>query len=247
MKLVVISDIHSDLRNLEKAMKKIKDSGYDRLLCLGDIVGYSYHYAGYLDGRDPDACIQLVQESCDFVIRGNHDLHAILTLPPCHGELGIPANWYELDLDERARISEGRFWLYDDELKAPLRESSLEYIRDLPDSLVIRGKKFDVLATHFIWPDTSGCMQTYPAALKDFRGHLKLIRKQKCLTGIAGHAHLDGYAQVSKKALGMNYYRKGKLVRSHQVIVVPAITRRKGSSGYLVLDTESYIFEAILI
>ena len=149
MKLAVISDIHSDLESLEKAFRMIRRSGYDRIICLGDIVGYSHHYADHLNGRDPNACIQMIRENCDDVICGNHDLHAILRLPSNHSNIGMPPDWYELDLAERTRLYENRFWLYDDELDDPVNEESRAYLMQLPETLVIKDNKLNVLATHF--------------------------------------------------------------------------------------------------
>ena len=247
MKLAVISDIHSDLPSLEKALKMIRHSTCDRILCLGDIVGYSYHYADHLDGRDPNACVQAVREYCSDVICGNHDLHAIRKLPANYSDIGMPSNWYELDLGERTRISANRFWLYDDELDDPVNEENCAYLAELHEMLVIENKKINLLATHFICPDITGSMKGSPGNLKDFRDHIKLLRKKGCLVGVAGHAHLDGYAQISRKAFGMNYFRKAELIRRPQVIIVPAITRGKGRNGFLILDTEQFTFEAIAL
>lgn len=247
MKLAVISDIHADLPSLEKAIKNIRRSGCDRILCLGDIVGYSYHYADHLEGRDPNACIRVVNENCDDVICGNHDLHAILKLPVNHMDLGMPSNWYDLDLGERTRISDQRFWLYDDELEDAIDDESRDYLAQLPETKIIKGGRINILATHFIYPDITGCMQASPSSLKDFKNHLKLVKRNKCQVGLAGHAHLEGYAQVSRKVFAMNYFQKAQLMRCTQVIVVPAITRGKSRNGYLVLDTEKRNFETIAL
>lgn len=247
MKLGVLADIHSDFISLEKAVRAIRKAGCDRILCLGDIVGYSYHYADYLDGRDPDACIQMVRENCDYIVCGNHDLHSIRKLPSYHVEIGMPSDWYNMDLGERSQFSKNRFWLYDDELENPLSRDSIEYLKKLPEKTIIRDSVLNILGTHFIWPDICGSMQGAPSTLKDFRRHLKLVKKSGCLVGLAGHAHLEGYAQISRKAFGMNYFRKAELIRRQQVIIVPAITRSKGKNGYLVLDTEKYNFEAIAL
>jgi len=248
MRLAVISDIHSDLPSLEKAINEIKASGVDRLLCLGDIVGYSYHYADHLEGRDPNACVEMVRQNCDYIICGNHDLHEVRKLPLNHKEAGIPGDWYDLDLGERSRISENRFWLYDDELEDPLNESSKAFLDQLPEQLVIQDKKFNMMATHFVWPDITGHRKSFPAKLIDFKDHIDLIKRNKCLVGLAGHAHPEGYAQISKKAFGLNYFRQGKIIRRPQLIIVPAITRSdKSRNGYLVLDSEKYTFESIPI
>jgi predicted phosphodiesterase len=247
MILAIISDIHSDLLSLKKALFSIRESGCEKILCLGDIVGYGYHYASSMDGRDSNACISLVRENCSEVICGNHDLHAIRKLPSNYRELGIPDDWYDLDLGEQIRISGGRFWLYDDELSDPISTESRNYLDRLPEMKVIREGGLNILATHFVHPDITGSMQGSPSRLEDFRDHLELLKNNRCLLGLAGHAHLEGYAQISRKALGMNYFRKARLLRRPQLIVVPAVTRGKGKNGYLIIDTEKLNFEAIAL
>jgi diadenosine tetraphosphatase ApaH/serine/threonine PP2A family protein phosphatase len=71
----VIADIHANLAALEACLASIDEAGVDEVWCLGDVVGY---------GPDPDACTDLVRESCTLCLAGNHDL-AVL------GELEIEA------------------------------------------------------------------------------------------------------------------------------------------------------------
>ena len=245
MLLAIISDIHSDFPSLEKALGKIRKNVCDRIVCLGDIVGYSYHYSDSLDGRDPDSCCELVREQCQIVIRGNHDLHALRMLPENHRQLGMPGNWYDLPLNERASISSGRFWLYADELEHVLSASSGAYLTSLPEHCVISTGEFGILCTHFIAPDITGATQGSPASHKDFRKHLKMIRQKRCLLGIAGHAHPEGYVQVSRRYYRMNYFRRESLLEGAQVIIGPAISRGESRRGYLLLDTEKREFAAI--
>ncbi len=245
MKLAVISDIHADLISLQKALLEIEKQKCDKIVCLGDIVGYGQHFEKSLIGRDADACITMVKSNCDYVVCGNHDLHAIKKLPSYHVELGMPANWYELELKERERISGSHLWLYEDEMEDPLSDLSHDFIRKLPEYLVIEADKFNILATHFIMPDITGTSQASPADLEDFGGHLKLLKKKNCLVGLAGHAHLEGSARISSMDFQMNYNRKSNLLHKHHLIVGPAITRNPGSRGFMILDTINYEFEAI--
>jgi diadenosine tetraphosphatase ApaH/serine/threonine PP2A family protein phosphatase len=67
----IISDIHSNLEALTAVMKDIEARGIEKILCLGDIVGY---------GPNPRECIDLVMERCAFSICGNHD-HAVFYEP----------------------------------------------------------------------------------------------------------------------------------------------------------------------
>ncbi len=64
MKTAVISDVHSNIEALSAVFSALEQTGIERVICLGDIVGY---------GADPNDCLHLIKEKCDVVIRGNHD------------------------------------------------------------------------------------------------------------------------------------------------------------------------------
>ncbi len=68
MRYAIISDIHSNLEALQAVLKTIQKEGTDKIVCLGDIVGY---------GPNPNECIELVQQQCDIIITGNHDFACI--------------------------------------------------------------------------------------------------------------------------------------------------------------------------
>ncbi len=64
-KTAIISDIHANLEALTSVLEDIEKQEVDRIVCLGDLIGY---------GADPVAVIEKVQETdMDFVLRGNHD------------------------------------------------------------------------------------------------------------------------------------------------------------------------------
>ena len=64
----VISDIHGNLEALTAVLADIDRHGVERVLCLGDLVGY---------GPDPVACIDLVRQRCEVALLGNHDQAAL--------------------------------------------------------------------------------------------------------------------------------------------------------------------------
>ena len=64
MVIAIISDVHSNLEALTKAIDIIDSRSVDEIVCLGDIVGY---------GADPNECVDLVRRRCNTVIKGNHD------------------------------------------------------------------------------------------------------------------------------------------------------------------------------
>ena len=68
MRYAIVSDIHANLEALRAVLKDIKSQRVDKVICLGDIVGY---YA------DPNTCTELCRNSGFICIRGNHDDAAI--------------------------------------------------------------------------------------------------------------------------------------------------------------------------
>lgn len=64
MPTAVISDIHGNLEALTVVMADIDARGIDRVICLGDIIGY---------GPDPLSCVDLVAQKCAWSLMGNHD------------------------------------------------------------------------------------------------------------------------------------------------------------------------------
>lgn len=64
MRTCILTDIHANLEALTACLDVAASLSVDRLVCLGDTVGY---------GSDPDACCDLVRERCAFSVLGNHD------------------------------------------------------------------------------------------------------------------------------------------------------------------------------
>lgn len=66
MRYAVISDIHGNLESLQHALALIEPQ--DKILCLGDIVGY---------GPNPNECVRLIRDRAHQVVLGNHDVAAV--------------------------------------------------------------------------------------------------------------------------------------------------------------------------
>src|SRR5262245_20695583 len=67
MTTALFSDIHGNLEALEAVLAEIDRRSSDRVVCLGDIVGY---------GASPNECLDRVRRRCDLVLLGNHDAAA---------------------------------------------------------------------------------------------------------------------------------------------------------------------------
>jgi len=64
MKYAIISDIHSNVHSLVAAMDICKQNKVDKLISLGDIVGYN---------GNPAECLEIVKKEFYCSVRGNHD------------------------------------------------------------------------------------------------------------------------------------------------------------------------------
>jgi diadenosine tetraphosphatase ApaH/serine/threonine PP2A family protein phosphatase len=60
----ILGDIHSNLEALDGVLADVQTAGADRVLCVGDVVGY---------GANPRECIELMREQAAAVVAGNHD------------------------------------------------------------------------------------------------------------------------------------------------------------------------------
>jgi predicted phosphodiesterase len=66
MRILIISDIHANIAAFTAVLDRTREDR-DRILCLGDLVGY---------GPDPNECVELAAEVSDLILGGNHDLAA---------------------------------------------------------------------------------------------------------------------------------------------------------------------------
>ena len=67
MRYAVISDIHSNLEALETALREIDRIGVDRIVSLGDLVGYN---------ANPNECVRMIKDRGILSLMGNHDAAA---------------------------------------------------------------------------------------------------------------------------------------------------------------------------
>jgi predicted phosphodiesterase len=66
---LIVSDIHGNYEALEAVLEDASGR-YDRILCLGDLVGY---------GADPNPVVEWAKSSVVSIVRGNHDRACIGT------------------------------------------------------------------------------------------------------------------------------------------------------------------------
>ena len=63
-KILILADIHANIRALEAALEATSNHSLDAIYCAGDIVGY---------GSYPNECIDVLRQLDATCIRGNHE------------------------------------------------------------------------------------------------------------------------------------------------------------------------------
>lgn len=64
MKIAILSDIHANLEAFEAVVADLRQQGADRVICLGDNIGY---------GPDPDKVVDRLRQSGYLSVLGNHE------------------------------------------------------------------------------------------------------------------------------------------------------------------------------
>lgn len=64
MRIGLVADVHANLAAWDAVMEALEQERIDRLVCLGDLVGYN---------ADPESVVASVRARCDVIVAGNHD------------------------------------------------------------------------------------------------------------------------------------------------------------------------------
>lgn len=238
MKLGLINGIHEDIIRLNEALALLDTHSCDRIACLGDLVGYSVPYYGYLASRNAHQVIDIVSKHCDYVVAGNHDLYAVKRLPQHQNIFEYPQNWYSLDYFSRKELSQGKVHLYDDELPAHLSRSDEEYLKSLPEFIVVTLDHRNFMFSHYAYPDLVGDSRTFdPAKDNNIGQHFTFMREHGCQIGISGHDLNDGariYTQTRTIDLSFGTYTlSNELTWFHGLWVANGTCE----NGVMILDT----------
>lgn len=141
VRTAILSDIHANLEALEVVLADIASRGCDRIICLGDVIGY---------GPDPCACIDLVESHCAFSLLGNHDF-ACLYEPTNFNPIAVQGSYWT-----RAQFEPGTEGVRDE--AAARRQAFLHLMRtcafldDDPDFMLAHASPRKPLS-EYLFPD----------------------------------------------------------------------------------------------
>jgi predicted phosphodiesterase len=92
----ILSDIHGNLEALRSVLEHVETQQVDRIVCLGDVVGY---------GPAPCECLNLVMEF-EFCVLGNHDSSALFDPEGFNAAAEQAIFWTRNQLEQMERPAE---------------------------------------------------------------------------------------------------------------------------------------------
>jgi len=241
MLLSILTDIHEDIANLEKAIKQIDVMACDKIICLGDITGYSPNF--YPHQPDANACIDLLRQRADIVIAGNHDLFTCGRLPSYHHQKKLPLNWYDLTLSERIKIARNRIWLYIDEIAPDLSPENIAFLKDLNEWDVLDDGRHKYLFTHFFRPDMAGIGRWFPFHSIEIKEHFRFMKNLDCRLSFVGHKHPPAPICVNRLFWANPCAELIRVTRRNRAIICPAITEVRFPGSFITFDTHKMVVE----
>ncbi|GDY00062.1 phosphoesterase [Phycisphaerae bacterium] len=104
MPTAVISDVHANAVALKAVLADIDARGIQRIICLGDTVGY---------GPDPLECVDIVRARCAWSLLGNHDFAVLYEPTNFNPNAELATHWtreqFETETDEAKKASRYEF------------------------------------------------------------------------------------------------------------------------------------------
>jgi len=166
--IALISDLHSNMEAIEAVLADIERRGIERIVCLGDVIGY---------GPEPVAALRLL-DRFELCLRGNHEEAVLYVAEDFNDKAREALDWTRDQLNDVRLSREERYSLWGllgDEMKVEVRlESALlvhgsprdpirEYVlpRDARD-LQKMGEIFDRIPDQFCFVGHSHVPGVYP-------------------------------------------------------------------------------------
>ena len=235
----MITDIHEDLISLEAALRSIEKFKCDKIVCLGDISGYSIPYYDYLNSRNAHDCLRLVRAYCEIVILGNHDIHAASIIPKYCTFFDFPEDWYSLNYHQRHTLANNTLWLHEENDLNPLyKEEDLEYLRSLPEYVTVEESGVKILLTHYAFPNISGLKKEFYTYADEYTQHFEFMDSIDCSISFTGHAHVKGFTLASPKKFKQYRYKEINLTTTPCCIGIPPITSLNKRNGFCIFDLD---------
>jgi len=164
--IAFVSDIHSNTEALSSCLQAIDGLKADRVLCLGDVIGY---------GPEPRETLLTVMDRAEFSLLGNHEHGAMFYASDFNPRARAAIDWTRDQLNRRDRPREEnmKFWKYLDGMPQEHRED---------DMLLVHGSPRDPVREYLVPRDAADTAKM----AENFQ------RLQGARVCFVGHSHVPG-------------------------------------------------------
>ncbi len=244
MRIGIITDIHENVKMLQRALDVASKNKCDELACLGDITGYDRRFYRYNFSRSASECIKLIKENFRWIVAGNHDLFSACRIPSWTDGFQFPDGWFRMDPSERKLRAAGRVWCYEGDAESDIDSEEIAFLHSLPEFIVTDSPGVTCLFSHYLFPDLTGSTTRYAERGKHLTGHWNFMDTNEVFYSFSGHthSHFTGFAYRDAGSffrafqnLPNDSFRLGK---EKTLITVPPLSGEKGRTGFSVFDSD---------
>lgn len=163
--IAIVSDLHANMEAIRAVLDDIERRGIDRILCLGDVIGY---------GPEPVEALRLV-ERFEVCLRGNHE-EAVLTFAEDFNEKARTAlDWTRDRLNDESLDREERFRLWG------ILGDRMIVSHRIDDALLVHGSPRDPIREYML-----------PRDANDRRKMAECFARMESTWCFVGHSHVPG-------------------------------------------------------
>lgn len=191
--IAFISDIHSNTEAHGTCIAEIERLGADRIICLGDAIGY---------GPEPRETLLDVMQRCELTILGNHEHGAMYYASDFNPKARAAIDWTRDQLNRRdfPRDENMRMWNYLGEMKERHVEGNL---------LLVHGSPVDPVRDYVTPRDVAD-------RAKMQERFAKMNGQQLCFVG---HSHVPGVYREDGTFLHPSELPDGYVVGKHRALI----------------------------
>jgi len=224
MKEAVVSDIHANIEALERVLVDINNKGINRIICLGDVIGY---------GASPAQCLDLAMKF-DVCLVGNHEW-AVMNQPVGFNRAARKAVEFT-----RSKLKHGF-------LSGSKAKKRWEFLKNLPEKhkegnyLFVHGSPTSPIEEYILRQDVD-------EVLGDWTKKIELAFENTEFVAMIGHTHSPGILSSDARFItpgetGWKYtFEEGK----KYLVNVGSVGQprdRDPRACYAVLDRENHTVE----
>ena len=171
MKIAFIADIHANIFALKKVLQDIEKQNVDKIICLGDLVGYAPY---------PNEVINLIKEKNILTIQGNYDESTGEELMVCGCD-------YESQ-KETENANKSLFWTQEE-----VSEENKKWLAELPKEKKIEIEGWNLYLVHGSPRKNNEYLYADSKEVKEIAKNFEFD------VLLSGHTHLPYFKVINEK------------------------------------------------